>query len=334
MHIFTICSNNYLAQAIVLGNSVKAHNPSYTFQIFLCDEKSSLIDYTKINHDITEIGSIESQVYELAKKYNIIELNTAVKPTVFQYLFENPNVNKAIYLDPDICVYSTFDQLAKKLNENSILLTPHIFNSIPLDGKTPGENTFLNYGIYNLGFLALKKDKNTKELLKWWKNITYNQGFIQPANGFFVDQLPINLVPLFFKGVSILEDLGYNMAPWNLHERTLHKKDGVYKVNNMETLKFFHFSSFSYQKIELPSGYNRFSLKERLDLHDIYKSYNQDLQDNKYSIYKEIPCIFVEIRNYQLAKEAELESKNTSLIKKIFLSVKKITPNSIKQLIK
>jgi len=35
---FTICSANYLAQAIALGDSLLQHNPSYTFVIGLVDE--------------------------------------------------------------------------------------------------------------------------------------------------------------------------------------------------------------------------------------------------------------------------------------------------------
>src|SRR5690606_24733395 len=124
----------------------------------------------------------------------------------------------------------------------------------------------------------LKKDENCKELLKWWKNITYNQGFIHPANGIFVDQLPMNLAPLFFHGVSILTDLGYNMAPWNLHERTLSQKDGVYKVNNNEALKFYHFSSFKTSKLELPTHhYSRYNLNDRPDLYTIHQDYDGSL---------------------------------------------------------
>lgn len=156
MTIFTICSNNYLAQAIVLGNSVKENNPNDNFSIFLCDKKSSKINYEELPHEVIELEIVEPNIVELAKKYNIIELNTAVKPTVFKYLFKN-GVEKAIYLDPDIFVFQPLDILNDELENYSILLTPHIFKPIPLDGKTPSESTFLNYGIYNLGFLALKK---------------------------------------------------------------------------------------------------------------------------------------------------------------------------------
>lgn len=59
--------------------------------------------------------------------------------------------------------------LYSDLDKYSILLTPHIYTPVPVDGKKPGENTFLNYGIYNLGFLALKNDFTAREFAHWWK---------------------------------------------------------------------------------------------------------------------------------------------------------------------
>ena len=261
MIIFTICSNNYLAQAVVLGNSVKKYNSDYTFKIFLCDIKSPEIDYRSIIHEVIEIATIEPNVAEMALKYNIIELNTAVKPTVFQHIFEKENHTKAVYLDPDICVFHSLELLDKELEHNSFLLTPHILTPIPLDGKIPDENLFLNYGIYNLGFLALKNDESSRCLLEWWKTQTYQKGYILPEIGVFVDQLPMTLAPLFFRGGVIMKHFGLNMAPWNLHERVLTKIENNYFVNNDEPLIFYHFSSFKVNSNQLPTHYyNRFTI--------------------------------------------------------------------------
>ena len=44
--VFTICSNNYLAQAKTLGDSLMQHNPHYRFVIFLVDRLSEGVDYS------------------------------------------------------------------------------------------------------------------------------------------------------------------------------------------------------------------------------------------------------------------------------------------------
>src|ERR1700721_417342 len=108
---FTVCSNNYLAQATVLGNSLKVHNPSYRFIIFLVDEKHESINYDEIGHEIIPVHLIEAEFRELSLKYDIIELNTAIKPRVVEYLFKEKNAEKVIYLDPDVKVYARFEEL-------------------------------------------------------------------------------------------------------------------------------------------------------------------------------------------------------------------------------
>jgi hypothetical protein len=44
--IFTLCSNNYLAQAKTLGDSVKKFNPDVLFVIGLVDKLHPEIDYS------------------------------------------------------------------------------------------------------------------------------------------------------------------------------------------------------------------------------------------------------------------------------------------------
>ena len=47
--VFTICSNNYLAQAKTLADSFLEFNKGYKFYIFLCDTMRSDIDYSKFD---------------------------------------------------------------------------------------------------------------------------------------------------------------------------------------------------------------------------------------------------------------------------------------------
>ncbi len=50
---FTLCSNNYLAQAKTLGDSLLKYNPDYKFFIGLVDRLSDQINYSKdIGHEI------------------------------------------------------------------------------------------------------------------------------------------------------------------------------------------------------------------------------------------------------------------------------------------
>ena len=275
---FSICSNNYLAQASVLGRSIKKYHPETAFILFLCDRKSSSIDYGQIADEVITLESIEPRFDELALKYNIIELNTCLKPRAFEYLFSEKRVRSAVYLDPDIKLFHSLSFLFTDFINRNILLTPHIYTPIPMDGKKPDEQSFLIFGIYNLGFITINNTEESAKFLDWWKSRTYHHGSMDTYKGFFVDQLPVNYAPLFFRAVYTLEDYGMNMAPWNLHERWLEYRAEKIYVNQRETLKFYHFSSFTVDQPELPQKYyNRYQLENRTDLQMIYDDYKAEL---------------------------------------------------------
>jgi hypothetical protein len=329
---FTICSNNYFAQALVLAKSFLYHHTNSTFFIILADKKHPSAVSNDQNIIIIEIGQIEKDILNLAKKYDIIELNTAVKPAVFTYLFTQNNFETIIYLDPDIYVYRPFTELLALLVKYDIILTPHALSPIPADGKKPFENDFLNFGIYNLGFLALKKTAGVIQFLNWWKERTYTMGYINLALGLFVDQLWMNLVPVYFHNVHILKHPGYNMAPWNLHERKIDIIHHSYRVNETNDLYFYHFSSFNplngLKKIH--RIFNRYDFGNRPDLIKLYGDYARMLIDHGFKEYSELPCYYVKWRERMLAEEKLKTYRELPSKIKIARRIKKIIPKKIR----
>ena len=304
--LFTLCSNNYLAQAKVLADSARQFQPDWTFLLGLVDKKDPSISYNELDFEVVELSRVEPKINALAEKYSIVELNTCVKPTFFQYLFQQRKADRVIYMDPDTCIYSPLEAIDRLLSDNDIVLTPHILSPLPMDGLTPDEPLFLNYGLYNLGFLALKKTAETQRFLRWWRERTYQKGYDNPARGLFTDQLWINLVPLYFEGVSILRHPGYNMAPWNLHERSLRENarpDDLFYLDSGEPLAFYHFSGFKPGVPKIHKDYTRFTFEQRTDLKNLYRAYEQQVTQTQYQKYSTIPCHYVAVRQQFLARQ-------------------------------
>lgn len=290
-----------MAKARVLANSLKTYEPDSLFYIFLCDVKTDSIDYSSFADEVIPIAEIEPAFMSLAQKYSIVELNTCLKPTACEFLFCERGADNVIFLDPDIKLYNSLTNIYNKLVESAIVLTPHICTPIPIDHKTPGENLFNNFGLYNLGFIGLSNRPIVLKFLLWWKNHTYHQGFIDVWNGIFVDQLPINHAPIFFPDVTIELNMGVNMAPWNLHERYLSIDNKSYLVNGVSKLIFYHFSGFETDYLELPQlYYNRYKLVDRPDLIEIYERYNDELKAAGHSYYSTIKSHYTDIRNNYL----------------------------------
>ena len=322
MTVFTLCSNNYLAQAKTLGDSLLKSNPNYQFVIGLTDELNPSIDYNFFYpYTIIPVADIGIDNFDnLWKKYDIIEFNTCVKASYFKYLFKiYQTTDTIIYLDPDIFVYHSFSILEKEFVDNEILITPHILTPICLDNKYPGENAFLNYGLYNLGFIGVHRNCFVNGFLNWWEERTLERGFNKPELGLFVDQLWINLVPIFYSKVKVLRETGLNVAPWNLHERTVltNLNENRFLMSDESDLIFYHFSSYDVNGSQkMSKHYERYDFQTHPELIELYFNYNQKLLENNIEQYASIPCSYI-LKREKCLEEQKIPEKNENKLKKL-----------------
>lgn len=308
--VFTLCSNNYLARAAIVAHTYQQHHPADHFYIFLVDRMSDRINYLNYTTaQIIEIASVVPDIEQLALKYNIIELNTAVKPKVFQYLFhENPSVNNFVYLDPDLMIFSSFTEVYDLLanDENNMVLTPHFCSPID-DGKYPSEIDFNLYGLYNLGFAAIKRSDTSTAFLAWWHERLMKYCYIKPELGMFTDQLWANYAPLFFDGVVILKHPGYNIANWNLYERKVSILNEEFLVNEIYPLRFFHFSHFIFEDpYKISRFQNRYTMDERPDIKKLIDLYHQQLGKKEHHLLSTLECYY---QTLYLKQKAETDKK-------------------------
>jgi hypothetical protein len=226
----------------------------------------------------------------LAFQFDVIEFSTCIKPWILNFFLKQ--YQRVFYIDPDIMIYSSLDEIFNQLNVNSsIILTPHTLSPID-DGNKPGDLEFLRFGSFNLGFIGVHQDENAIAFLNWWSERLFKYGFYEPQLGLAVDQKWIDLVPCYFSGVVILKDRGLNVAFWNLHERILTKsKESEWLVNGTNLLKFVHFSSFDVNKPEVIAGkQSRFAAGSRPDFIELAQDYAQLLREFDTGLNNEKYC--------------------------------------------
>jgi hypothetical protein len=323
---FTICANNYLAHAKTLAISFKKNHPDIPFIIAIVDEPNATINYEDLGADEVLWASdlLLNLIKELKDTYGIAELCTVVKPELFKYLYRNHEC--VLYIDPDIKVFSKFDEIFIALKDYDMILTPHICSPTG-DVGHPQDKDLMRTGIYNLGFLAMKKTKKTLAFLNWWDKRVKAYGFHDLSKGYFYDQIWLGYAPAFLDNVFVIRHLGYNMANWNLHERKLIEKNSKYYVNDSTTkLCFFHFSHFKMESLPILASYNKnFNLNNRPDLKSIYLEYQSDLLVNGYNDLKNIEYTYgkkEQIKNELSFKDKIKQSKlyrALALQKKVFL---------------
>ncbi len=322
---FTICSNNYLGRAKVVADTFLQHHPDFDFTIFLVDHRSDKVDYNFFsNASVVDIETICPYVNDLSLKYNIIELNTAVKPAAFLYLAKK-GYSTIIYLDPDLKIYDRFTEVEEALLTNNIVATPHFGSPID-DGKFPSEIDFALFGLYNLGFLAVKNTPETVRFLEWWHERLMKYCYTHIEKGMFTDQIWINYAPLFFDGFYILKHKGYNIANWNLYERRLSIENDIVFVNNTEKLKFFHYSHYVFSDpYRISKSQNRHTIEEFPVLKELITEYQAMLIENRNAEYSAIIPVYKEMYEEQKRKEEVQRIKNLpkiSLPRKIFSKMK------------
>jgi hypothetical protein len=297
MTIFlTICSANYLAHAKTLGDSLVAHNRDARLVIGLVDRlPKDLSASTWQPHELLPVEELGiTKLPDMVVKYNIIEFNTAVKPFYIEYLYSrSASVESVVYLDPDILVCASLQPLVEKLKLYPIVVTPHgcSYDDSPLNLHF--ETAMLAMGIYNLGFIGTSRHETTFSFLRWWQKRLETHCLYRPGSGIFVDQQWVTLAPLYFSGVSVEKDPGYNMAYWNHFERTLSVQDGVFFVNRTHRLRFYHFSSFNPRNPSLITKHGEGliprTFTERPDLRNIFSIYTKLLLANGYDQVRSIP---------------------------------------------
>lgn len=296
---FTICSNNYLGAAKVLVQSFKEFHPDFEVYIGLVDKLDARIDYASFGCTVLPAEQVPMpDINELAQRFNIVELNTTVKPFFFKHFFFTLNAEQAIYLDPDIQIYAPLIEVQRGLSQAMITLTPHMLSPVD-DEFAPNDCHILPTGIFNLGFVALAQHPQLAFFLDWWADRCVKYGYRRNNEGLFYDQIWINYVPAFFESYFIIRDLGYNAANWNLHERTL-SCDGAgnWWVNGDTKLAFFHFSHYNIHNPNIISSYNyRFTFTNRPDLVPLFEAYHTRLLANDSLRLKAIIPYYKEVNN-------------------------------------
>jgi hypothetical protein len=280
----TICATNYMAKALALRESYLSFHPESDFYILIVDRKHDRFKSLAPDVNVLWVEDLGIKGFShYAMKFDIIELNTNVKARILSLLLLD--YNKILYLDPDIYFYGTLQPVLRELDSHSIVVTPHTMTPV-MDGKVPSDIDFLRMGSFNLGFVGVAKCEETFRFLDWWSKRCLEFGFYEPQLGLAVDQKWIDLVPSFFPGLKILRDPGMNVAFWNLHERVISRRDGIWLVNGEYQLRFFHFSSFLQRHPHaIAQKQSRFADESRPDLHELLDSYKIKLQDNENESY-------------------------------------------------
>jgi hypothetical protein len=186
--------------------------------------------------------------------FDPFELCNALKPFIVESILQM-GFEQVMFLDSDLYIVSSFEPIWSRLQDVSLLLTPHHLSPPNLKLKYTNEVAIADMGIFNGGFLAWRRGIVALKILEWMCTRFPIYGFNDRHKGMFVDQklLPL-LLQYFPEDIQVLRDPVLNIAFWNSHERQVEHYDGIYSINE-EPVIFFHMSGFRLSHPSTPCSY-------------------------------------------------------------------------------
>jgi hypothetical protein len=246
-HYYTSIASNYLPKARILARSLRQHDPDAVIHLVLCDipppgfalDKEPF-DHLHLVRDL-DIPNVLSWLFQ----HELVEMCTGAKGPALWKILTEYDADQVYYFDPDIVVMHDLSGLKAQLAQASVVLTPHQVAPEEKDEDVrTNEITSLKYGVYNLGFLGVRRTDAGLAFARWWRDRLLSYCWADIPNGLFTDQRWCDLAMALFDDVRVLRDKAYNVATWNLtHRHVTLGPEGKLVVDG-KPIVFFHFSGF------------------------------------------------------------------------------------------
>lgn len=225
-------------------NSVSAFHPEWLRVVLLADRAGDFFDPAGESFQVLSVQHLplpdkQGTLFYYAPR----DLEAALKPWLFRWLFDTRGVDRAIFLDARCWVVSELSMLVEALDAGApMVLSAHLLGSLP-DDKRPAEVDVLRWGAHDGAVVAMARDSSVgTEMLAWWQDRAYRHALRIPEQGLWGDQRWFDLAAARWP-VFTLRDPGYNVAYWNLLERPV-TREGTRYVARARPLALFQFEGF------------------------------------------------------------------------------------------
>lgn len=276
--LLTISTIAQLPNALTLGGSFELHHPGELFVIGLADDPDHLPAGFQCAYPVLlATDCLGPEVALLSTQYTPTEFVAASKPSFIRAALDTfTSESYLLYADPETFIYQPLTPIYEQLQSASALITPHITQA-PNDSARPDEKALQNIGLYSSGFLAFSRTTETNRLVAWWQDRVTSRAFINPCEGLCADQLWLMHWPIFFEGVRVVKNPGWQVALWNLPERQLHLTNAGWRVGKEVPLLFINFRGLTNPDAGFFPNQTRLPLANRADVQTLVADYQRSL---------------------------------------------------------
>jgi hypothetical protein len=256
----TIAAKSDLALARVVASSFRRFHPDVPFFVLLTDEVSGYFDPAAEPFELLTLDDLSLGDPGFRFAHSRQELTYAATPYLLQHLLDR-GAARAVFLKQESLVTAPLGDPLGRLDRHAIVLTPHLHEPLEGDSAVDRELDVLRAGVYNVGFIGVSDTAEARRFLLWWQDRLRGRCRYAPEDGLHFEQRWLDLAPVFFEGVHVLRDSGFNVGHWSLPERTLTVVGDEVSVDG-KTCAFVRFSGFDRDR---PALVTRYSPRLRVD---------------------------------------------------------------------
>ena len=240
MNFCTHFDKNYIPYGLCLLDSLNKWASNFTLHIICMDIHTHeyLKNSNKPNIKLYLIEDLEKEINGLKaakENRNKVEYFFTCSPAVCKYvLLKNPKISSITYLDSDLYFFSSPSILFDEIGDHSIAIIEHRFHWIT--------KRQIKYGKFNVGWVTFKNDIEGNKCLDDWLRDCLDWCYQKVEEERFGDQKYLDKWPSMYKNLKIVQNIGANVAIWNVKNYRWSLKNNRVYVNNTP-LVFYHFAN-------------------------------------------------------------------------------------------
>lgn len=308
----TLFDINYISFAKALFSSLNNQELKFTIYAFCMDDESFTdISGSNISNVVPiRLSDLEKKLQhlEIVKKNRTkVEYYYTCSPAICKYVLEVfTSVDEITYLDSDLYFFSSPLAIFEEIDDAnaSVGIIEHRFSFLTKRN--------IIYGRFNVGWITFKNDLSGLICLNSWYNDCINWCFQRLEGEKYADQKYLDNWPIKFKNIKIINNVGANVAIWNIRNYRIKYKNDKILIND-SPLIFYHFANLE------QISFNRF----KTNLSRVFMRCTGDI---KYHIY--LPYVN-EVIKYQLEP---IKSKD-EISQSFFFMIFKFSTRKIRQII-
>jgi len=265
--------HNYLSRGLALYHSLQRHAPGSRLWVLCLSEACHRIlvalDLPNIVPvRLADLEAADPEVAATRSGRSAIEYYFTCTPAWMLFVLERETGAEWVtYLDGDLFFYASPETVYDELEDASIAIIPHRYTS--------KLQRLRRFGTYNVGWVGARNDAEGIAVVKWWRSKCIEWCYDYVDGERFADQGYLDSFTRQFSRVKAIENVGANLAPWNIGNYRIAFRDDKVWIDAAHPLVFFHFKG-------LRKGWGWFIFNS----HRIYRApFSHDVRNHIYKPY-------------------------------------------------